>query len=99
MSRAGISRQELIDILVKHLPGSQSQRMKKARQLLKEIEEKIIPAGGVLSNLGICPKCLKANWLIDKSGAVEKCMSCGEEYLVIEELAEKGSGHFPLVFK
>ena len=83
MSKAGISREEILNILAKHLHGDQEQRIIKARQVLKEIEEKYIPAGGVLSDLGVCPKCLKANWLIDKSGAVEKCMSCGEEYLVV----------------
>lgn len=86
MIEAGISRIQLANIFAKHLPGDRSARMKKAWEIVKEIDNHSSPGDCfIVDTLGACPKCLQTGWLIEVSGATIKCLNCGESFLLISE--------------
>lgn len=85
-TEVGITRSHLALILSRHVSGTRTERLKAAWSIVRDIEACAKPSDGILAdNLGICPKCLEPGWLIAESGAIERCMNCGTEWLVLED--------------
>lgn len=84
MIDAGISSAAFACFLSHRLKGNESERMKEAWQITRQIEAGYSPVDTVLADdLGICPACLEGGWLVGR-GAFVKCLSCGESWLVFD---------------
>lgn len=81
----GISRKQLALITARHVKeGTRSEKLKEGWRIVKEIEANADPLQDILADeMGVCSNCLEAGWLVAKTVVVEKCLNCGQEWLVI----------------
>jgi hypothetical protein len=84
MITAGISEKTFALYMAKIFKGTKQERLKKSWAAVKRMHSDSIADTVIADELGICPNCLKAGYLLDNGGILLKCLNCGQEWIVFD---------------
>ena len=85
MFDVGISEKAFALYFANCYPGSRGERLKEAWSFVRRIRGGMSSTDmAIADELGICPSCLKGGYLFANGGAILKCLSCGEEWIVFD---------------